>query len=241
MPPPVDAPNFDGLEVLGEPDFDALKVLSRSLHVKEADLDGTLLAVLTSATAVIAAARDAGLNLMVRGRLEPQATVGAAPPRLDALQRATGAGPCVEASRDQQTIVVDDLAVDGRWPDFACAAIDLDVRSMLCVPLWVNDEMLGSLSLYAQATGAFGPSATRLAELFATHAALALAEARRVDQLRRAMVNRDVIGQAKGVLMERHRISSEQAFALLKEAARTSNRKVVDVAETLAATGVLDR
>lgn len=110
---------------------------------------------------------------------------------------------------------------------------------MLCVPLSVNDEMLGALSLYGAVPAAFDPSAKRLAELYATHAALALAEARRTDQLRRALATRDVIGQANGVLMERHRITSDQAFERLKRASHRLNCKLVDVAETLAATGML--
>lgn len=234
----VNLPDLDGLAVLGEPEFDALKVLSRALHVKEAHLAGTLHAVLTSATAVIRSATDAGLNLFVHGRLQPQATLGAASAQLDELQQRTGAGPCIEASRDQVTVAITDLANDRRWPEFAAAATALGMCSMLCVPLSVNDEMLGSLSLYGAVPAAFDPSAKRLAELYATHAALALAEARRTDQLRRALANRDVIGQAKGVLMERHRITSDEAFERLKAASHRLNRKLVDVAETLAATGV---
>jgi GAF domain-containing protein len=235
----VEFPDVDRLAALGEPEIDALTVLSRALHVKEADLPATLQAVLTSATSVIRSARDAGLNLFSRGRFEPQATLGVAPPRLDQLQQRTGIGPCIEAARDQLTVEIDDMASDNRWPEFAFAAASLGVCAMLCVPLWVNDEVLGSLSLYANMPGAFDPSAKRLAGLFATHAALALAEARRADQLRRAMLNRDVIGQAKGVLMERHRITSDEAYALLKEASHRLNWKLLDVAESLAATGVL--
>ena len=48
-------------------------------------------------------ARDAGLNLLVGNRFTPQATVGAAPPMLDALQQRTGEGPCIESSRSQVT------------------------------------------------------------------------------------------------------------------------------------------
>jgi GAF domain-containing protein len=236
---PPGLPDPDVLADLGEPEIDALQVLSRAMHVKEADLPKTLTAVLSSATAVIPSARDSGLNLFTRGRFEPQATLGAAPPLLDAVQQRLGSGPCIEASRDQVTVTIEDMATDTRWPEFASTAVDSAVHAMLCVPLWVNDEVLGSLSLYAATPRAFEPPAIRLAELYATHAALALAGARRVDQLRRAMVNRDVIGQAKGVLMERHRITAEQAFTVLKEASRKTERRVVEVAEILATTGVL--
>ncbi len=107
---------------------------------------------------------------------------------------------------------------------------------MLCVPLWVDDRRLGSLSLYARSTAAFDDAAKRLADLYATHGALALLEAQRAHQLQRAIASRDVIGQAKGVLMERHRFTADQEFTLLKGASQRLNLKVTEVARILAAT-----
>lgn len=239
MAAPHDLPAADveALLDLDDAQFDTLKVLSRALHVKEADLPQTLEAVLRSATSVIRCAGHAGLNLLVRDRLEPQATVGAAPPRLDALQRRTGVGPCVDASRDQRVIGVADMTRERRWPEFASAATELGVHSMLCVPLWVDERQLGSLSLYSATSAAFAAADRQLADLYAAHAAVALADAQRADQLRRAMTSRDLIGQAKGVLMERHRITADEAFEMLKHASRRLNRKVVDVAESVALSG----
>lgn len=230
---------LDELEVLGDSAFDALGVLSRALHLREAILDDTLRAILELATSVIRSADHAGLNLYSNGRFTPQATVGTAPPELDELQQRTGEGPCIESSRSQVTVVVDEMDSDSRWPRFAAAAVAKDVHSMLCLPLWVSEETLGSLSLYGTTPHAFRDTDRRLAELFATHAALALAAAQRTDQLRRAMASRDVIGQAKGILMERHRITADQAFLLLKKQSQRVNQKLVEVAETVAATGVL--
>ncbi|WP_292988683.1 GAF and ANTAR domain-containing protein [Mycobacterium sp.] len=230
---------LDGLRALGDKEFDALHVLCRALHVEEADLQGTLIAILTAATAAINGADEAGLNLYAGGRFEPQATIGKAPPQLDALQQRTKRGPCIDASRKQASIHVDDLAVDQRWPEFAAAGLELGIHSMLCVPLWVDDRRLGSLSLYARSPVAFDDSAKRLADLYATHGALALLEAQRADQLQRAIASRDLIGQAKGVLMERHRITADQAFALLRGASQRLNVKVADIAESVATTGDL--
>jgi GAF domain-containing protein len=236
---PLALSDLDGLRALGDKEFDALHVLCRSLHVEEADLEGTLVAILTAATTAINGADEAGLNLFTSGKFEPQATTGKAPPQLDALQQRTSRGPCIDASRKQVSIHIDDLSVDHRWPEFASAAMKLGIHAMLCVPLWVDDRRLGSLSLYARSAEVFDDSAKRFADLYATHGALALLEAQRADQLQRAIASRDVIGQAKGVLMERHRITAEQAFALLKGASQRLNRKVAEVAELLAATGDL--
>lgn len=230
---------LDGLDVLDDAAFGALHVLCRAMHVDDPKLPATLAAILTSATTAVRAADHAGLNLLTDGRFEPQATVGAAPPPLDALQQRTRTGPCIDASRDQVTVEVTDMRSDPRWSEFTSAAVELGVHAMLCVPLWVDDRRLGSLSLYAGTPSAFDGNATRLAELYATHAALALLEAQRTEQMRRAIASRDIIGQAKGVLMCSRRITAAQAFELLKRASQVHNLKLVDVAETVAGTGEL--
>ncbi len=235
----TELPDSDAIEELDLATWSALDSLSRALHVKEADLGRTLDAILGAATRVVSEAGAASINLLVKGKFEPQAALGDAPHQLDQLQVASGVGPCVDASREQTTIRVDDFAAERRWVDYAQLALRLGVRSMLCVPLWVDDVRVGSLSLYGSSAQAFGEQAPNLAGLFATHAALALADAQRTEHLRQALINRDVIGQAKGILMERHRLTPDQAFAVLARASQDTNRKLVDVAEALTATGAL--
>jgi AmiR/NasT family two-component response regulator len=103
----------------------------------------------------------------------------------------------------------------------------------------VDDRRLGSVSLYAADQAAFALADEYVARLFATQAALALAEARRTGQMRQALANRDVIGQAKGILMERHRITADEAFKMLSAQSQRANRKLADVARRLAETGTL--
>jgi AmiR/NasT family two-component response regulator len=57
--------------------------------------------------------------------------------------------------------------------------------------------------------------------------------------MRAAVVNRDLIGQAKGILMERHRITADAAFTLLAAASQRKNVKLTDVAAHLVETGEL--
>jgi AmiR/NasT family two-component response regulator len=59
------------------------------------------------------------------------------------------------------------------------------------------------------------------------------------DNLQAAMETRAVIDQAKGILMERHKLTADQAFQLLAKASMATNRKLRDLAETLVATGEL--
>jgi GAF domain-containing protein len=227
----------DPLDMLDPASWSALDRLGRALHVKEADLQGTLDAIVATAVSTIDNAEYAGVNLYERGHFAPQAVLGQPPLALDALQQETGTGPCIDCSRDQVTLRVDDVAADRRWPAYARLAVSLGVASMLCVPLAVDDQVLGSVSLYGASPCGFEGRHEQLASLFATHAALALADAQRTEQLRRALANRDIIGQAKGILMERHRITADAAFAMLTERSQRANRKLVAVARDLAETG----
>lgn len=227
------------LEGVDADQWSALYWLSRALHVDNADVSATLEAILVRATDVIPGAEAAGINLYVRGKFEPQAVHGAAPPVLDDLQARTGVGPCIDASREQRTIEVVDMRETPYWPNYGELAVSLGVFSMLCLPLYVDQHRLGSLSLYGKSVDAFHGHPTHLAELFAAHAALALSEAQRSEHLRRALENRDLIGQAKGVLMARLAITADRAFQLLSESSQRSNRKLVDIAEAVTMTGEL--
>ena len=219
--------------------WSTLERLSRALHVPRGDLQETLDAVLRSACQVVPGADAAGLNLYVRGKFEPQVVLGAAPHELDDVQRATGDGPCIDASRDQTIVEVTDMRAETRWAGLPARAVELGVLSMLCVPLWVDEQRLGSLSLYGTTPGAFDEQARNLAGLFATHAALALADARRLSFLNQALQSRDVIGQAKGILMARDRITAGQAFDRLSLASQSLNVKLATLAEVVTETGEL--
>jgi GAF domain-containing protein len=217
----------------------AIEVLARALHIEDARLQPTLDVIVASAAAAHPAAQDAGVILFTGGKLVPQATTGHAPQVLDLKQQETGDGPCIEAAREQLPIQVTDTSDDIRWPQFCATARASGVHSLLCMPLWINERNLGALTLYSSKTEAFSLGDTRLISLFATLAALALHEAQRTDQLREAITRRDMIGQAKGILMERYRISGDAAFATLAQASQAVNVKLAEVARHLAETGEL--
>ena len=100
-------------------------------------------------------------------------------------QQHTGSGPCLTAAASQQLVCIDDTHDEQRWPEFTARAVELGVRSVICVPLWVSEDVLGTLSLYSQQDRVFGPY-VQVTELVAAHAALALATATLVQQLRSA-------------------------------------------------------
>ena len=111
--------------------------------------------------------------------------------------------------------------------------------TLSCLPLHVQHERFGTLRLYAGHAHAFEPHHEKLAALFATHPALALAEAQRPDSIRADLQPRQLIGQASVILMERHRSTATSAFQKLIGASQATNRKLVAVAEHFIETGDL--
>ncbi|HEY0933008.1 MAG TPA: GAF and ANTAR domain-containing protein [Trebonia sp.] len=226
------------MEVTG-PSAASLEILARALHVKNAELQPTLEAITSTAVTMISPARYTGLTVYTRGQLIPRASTGEPPLLLDHLQQQMGDGPCIDAARHQAVFRVEDTGQDQRWPRFCTEAVRLNVRSMLCVPLWIDERSLGALSLYSDQAEAFSDSHERVTVLLATFAALALAEAQRADQMQDALGNRDVIGQAKGVLMERHGITADIAFGVLARVSQAENVKLAEIARRFVETGAL--
>jgi GAF domain-containing protein len=217
----------------------SLEILARALHVNDAALQPTLQAIASTAVSMISPARHAGLIILSRGELIPRASTGEPPLLLDRLQQKLGDGPCINAAKHQAVFRIEDTGQDERWPEFCAEAARLNVRSMLCAPLWVDERGMGALSLYADQAAAFNDLHERVTTLLATFAALALAEAQRADQLHDALGNRDVIGQAKGILMERHGITGDAAFGVLSRISQAENMKLAEIARRLVETGRL--
>ncbi|MGH3574909.1 MAG: ANTAR domain-containing protein, partial [Pseudonocardiaceae bacterium] len=139
----------------------------------------------------------------------------------------------------EQTVRVSDTASEDRWPEFAKRAAQLGVGSMLSFQLYVVGDNLGALNLYNREPDAFDDESEHVGLLFASHAAVAMAGAQRNEQLIRAIGTRDLIGQAKGILMERHKLTAEQAFMLLVRASQATHTKLRDIAEQLTTVGQL--
>ena len=164
----------------------------------------------------------------------------------DELQYERGYGPCLDAGRAGEVLVVTDMRTDERWPDYARHAAECGVGSSLSVPLPFQGATIGALNNYAGLPEAFGDADVVMAEEVAAFVAIAVGNAESaaravsdVADMRRAMLSRSVIEQAKGILMERYKITAEQAFTLLTHASQRHNVKLREVAEELASTGVL--
>jgi len=162
---------------------------------------------------------------------------------VDALQHRCEEGPCLDAVADDSTLYADDLADDTRWPLFGPAATAAGVRSVLTLSLSAGG-IKGALNLYARYPQAFGVIDRAKGLLLAGLAGQALStaqahdeETQRLDNLQGALLTRAVIGQAQGILIERERVTADQAFDILRRASQHLNIKLRDVAQNLVDTG----
>lgn len=210
------------------------------LLLDTAALDDVLLAVAQTALAHASSFDSAGVTLNRNGRLGPSAATDPLAAHLDELQYRVGEGPCREAALGGELRRIDDLATENRWPQFTSEACRHGVRAVFSLPLAVGERPLGSLNLYSRRRPVSFLDVERV-DLLTLPAAVVVANAaayqkmsQLVDQLNQAIESRDVIGQAKGVLMEREGIDADEAFAKLRRLSQSHNMKLRDVARRVA-------
>lgn len=160
--------------------------------------------------------------------------------RADALQYELGQGPCLSAWEQRAVVRVDDVAREDRWPRWVQAVTGVGLRSALSSPMLTGGEVLGAMKIYAAAPGAYGDREGYLLTMFATQAAILLAnmrtaeDARRVsDRLRDALRGRDVITLGKGIIMARDGVDEQTAFLVLAETAQRDRTTLRRAAEQL--------
>lgn len=165
---------------------------------------------------------------------------------LDQVQYRSGLGPCLTAAAPGAPglVVSDDLRVEDRWPSFAAAAASHGYQAIISTTLSPgggSPGLTGALNVYSRRPHGLTTADRHAALLLATHASLALAHAAAAElaelertHLLRAISSRDVIGQAKGILMARQKISADEAFDLLRRTSQHRNVKLVDLATILA-------
>jgi len=218
---------------------DVLADLARQLQ-QEVGTEDTLEKVVAAAIALIPGAEEGSISVVSgRTKVESWAASGDLPYDMDALQSQTGQGPCLDAAFKAEVVAVPDMATDTRWPDFASQAAQAGVGSMLSFRLFVSGDDLGAMNLYNRTPGAFNEESRDIGSPFAAHAAVALAQVQQRDNVQAAMDTRDLIGQAKGILMERHKLTGTQAFQLLITVSQHRNIKLREVADELVSGGQL--
>lgn len=202
----------------------------------------TLTEVVRLAVEIIEGCDSAGIFVVEQGVVTAPVHSSTVVDAVDQLQQRAGEGPCLDAIALGVPTYAEDLADDSRWPRFSPEATARGMRSLLALPM--SADGIGALNLYASYPGAFGVLDRARGVLLASLAGIALASARshqdeqlQTEHLRIALQTRALIGQAQGILIERERITADQAFDILRRASQHLNRKLREVAQDLVDTG----
>jgi transcriptional regulator with GAF, ATPase, and Fis domain len=201
----------------------------------EEGVEHTLELIVWGAITTVPHAEQAGVSLVERGgTVESHAPSSEVVRDLDRLQSELQEGPCLDSIWNEQRTLVSDMAsASERWPSWAPAAAERGIEALISFQLFANSGSAGALNIYSGTAKAFDEDTAEIGALFASQAALVLHGAQRMAGLNVALLSRDVIGQAKGILMERFDVGQDAAFAMLVTSSQHTNKKLVDVATWL--------
>jgi GAF domain-containing protein len=229
-PAPMDAPRA----------FDQLGRIT----LAEQTMESVLQLVCQLVTEVLPGDVAASVSVLADGRAETPVFAGQLAAELDERQYQQGGGPCLSAAADGEIVQIDDTRTDPRWPQYVPEAVRRGCLSSMSVPLPLDDRLRGALNIYARRAGAFGPGDRERGSRFAGYAAVAVANMQayqeavlRGQHLQTALESRAVIDQAKGILMERYKVSADRAFQMMATLSMESNVKVREIADRVVRTG----
>lgn len=179
-----------------------------------------------------------GISLVERDQIRTPVATDERLRQLDEQQYELGQGPCRDAIREHEVVVVHDLATDPRWPAWGRAMVaELGIRSSVSFRLFTRpDRTWGALNVYSTRPGSFGDEDVSQGRTIAAMAAVVLARSINDEQLTRALETRTVIGQAIGMVMERYDLDADRAFDVLRRLSSQENIKLRDLAAELVAT-----
>lgn len=216
----------------------ALARMSRDLLAQDT-VQHTLDRICAHALELVVGCEHAGI-LALRGRqVESLSATSNLVRQSDRLQTDLDEGPCLDAARYAEPVyrIGDMTSTLSRWPRYAPKARELGVGSMMGFLLYTDEDQLGALDLYSSRPNAFTERSELVGWILASHAAVAFSSARHTAQLKTAIATRQSIGEALGIVMERYKISEDQAFDMLKTSSQHRQVKLRDIAEQVTVTG----
>jgi len=159
---------------------------------------------------------------------------------LELFQLQTDQGPCVDCFRTGQPVSVADLSSADSWPRFTAAAAEVGFAAVHAVPMRLRAQVIGALNLFDTVPGPLDEGKLRIGQALADVATIGLLQQRAIhrrdiltEQLETALRSRILIEQAKGVLAERLHLDMAEAFTLLRNGARSRNRRLSDLAQAV--------
>jgi GAF domain-containing protein len=183
---------------------------------------------------------EVSLTVIENGRPRSVVFTGPLAVDLDERQYELGFGPCLDAAKTGQTIIVDSREDDTPYREFARVADRAGVRHIVSVGLPLAQRSIGGLNIYRTAGTPFPADFLEHAEMFAGYAAVAVANVtshanavHEATHLRIAMESRAIIEQAKGIIMARDQCAADEAFDVLKRVSQQQNTKLRDLAQSI--------
>ncbi len=219
--------------------------IARDLALQE-DLPRTIRRIVELSTQLVGC--DIAALWVMQGGNAPTlraASDGSVGEALDSILTGIEEGIARQALTTRQTVRMDDLEQETRWPRYVAAvrSRSLPIRSAVVYPLELGERDMGALALYSSKPEYFTDQLLDIGGVVADHATIALdaAEAsNRAENLARALDSNRRIGMAIGILMALHRVTDEQAFDMLRAASQNNHVKLRKVAEDVIATGTLE-
>jgi GAF domain-containing protein len=185
---------------------------------------------------------DAEVGLVLddqRGNLRPIASSSERMHLVELFEIQRDEGPCKDSFRTGRQIVnrpLDDDAV-AAWPAFTPRAREVGFRMVHAVPMRCRDQIVGAVNVFQSVPRPLPELDVALLQALTDTATIALLQHRAVTQsaelaaqLQLALSTRIIIEQAKGVLAERQGLDIDEAFAALREMARSRQARLVEVA-----------
>jgi hypothetical protein len=224
----------------------ALRRAARDLVSRHSisDLEQVLTQIVATAVDTVPGVDAGGISMTENGHVTSRSPTNDDIRKLDDIQAQLHEGPCIsaiESPSDDGVVMAQDLTRPpdaDRWPHFAPQAVAHGYQSILSTQLSPDGGTRAVLNLYSRTANTFDESARITAGLFGLQAAPAALRRQPRPVPRPGTGNRDLIGQAKGILMERFHVTGEQAFRMLASSSQHTNIKLVDVARWLTQTGV---
>lgn len=216
--------------------LEALKDVSELLAEGE-PADATLHRIVDVTCRTLDGCDAAGISILKDGKFQSPVATDEWALAVDQAQYDNNEGPCLDAGLEAETIEIASVSSEERWPRFATKAEELGLKSSLSLPL---GPAVGALNVYSRRENAFTEADRVIGALLVTQAAITIRNAQLytaardlAEGLQTALESRDVIGQAKGILMEREGVDDVAAFEMLKTLSQHANLKLRDVAEHL--------
>ena len=210
-----------------------------TLVFTETSLDDILDIAVRLGNATLDSAEGVSVTLAREGRMTTAAYTDDRTRVLDYAQYDSRDGPCLDALKESIEITTS-LAADERWPEFSAKAESEGIHGVLSMPIKAGSRTVGSLNIYSEKASKFSSDQVDLGRLFAEQASTVIANAQAYfdtaetnTQLKQALLTREIIGQAKGILMEREKVGSDEAFSMLRKASQHTNTKLRDIAQQI--------